>query len=136
MDDKAPTPEAPNNSQGKKLLVVEDDFFMNDLYRMQAESKGFVVETAANGLEAIEKAQTFFPEIILLDLMLPKADGIEVVKALRAKDEFKKTPIIIITNLDDPDAEKRARDAGVTDYVLKLAFTPDMVTNKLQSYFP
>lgn len=135
MDNNATVPPNTNVVSGKKLLVVEDDFFMNDLYRIQAASKGFTVDTAANGAEAIQKAQTFLPDIILLDLMLPKADGIEVVTTLRAKEEFKLTPIIIITNVDDPEIEKKARAAGTTDYVLKLAYTPDMVTNKLQSYF-
>jgi CheY-like chemotaxis protein len=135
MDNNGTTPSAKVNVQGKKLLVVEDDFYMKDLYRMQAESKGYIVATAANGTEGITQAEAFIPDIILLDLMLPNADGIEVVRTLRTKDDFKNTPVIIITNYDAPDTEQRAREAGATDYVLKIAYTPDMVTDKLQSYF-
>lgn len=136
MDNNLAPVAPPTSTDGKKLLIVEDDFFMNDLYRMEGVNKGFVVETCSNGAEAIDKAPNFMPDIILLDLMLPKADGIEVVTTLRSMDQFKQTPIVIITNVDDAEVEKKARAAGATDYVLKIAYTPDMVTNKLQSYFP
>lgn len=118
----------------KKLLIVEDDFFIRDLYEINAREAGFAVKTASDGQEAVTMVQAEIPDLILLDLMLPKMNGIDVVKTLKADARFAKIPIIIITNLEDEVKHKEALDAGAVEYLLKIRNKPNEVVEILKKY--
>lgn len=119
----------------KKILIVEDDFYIKDLYEIQARKVGYDVITASDGEEAISKALSELPDLILIDLMIPKVDGISVIKNLKSNPKFRNIPIIIITNLEDFAKEKEAREAGASGYMLKIKYTPEMVIDNLKDYF-
>src|SRR3989344_529356 len=90
----------------KRILIIEDDFFIRDIYERQFTRGGYVVATAADGSEGIEKASTIKPNVILLDIMLPKMSGLEVLKKLRSDEQTKEVPIILLTNLSEDQTIK------------------------------
>lgn len=117
-----------------KILIVEDDFFIRDLYEMQAKKEGYIVVTAADGEEAVAKAISELPNLVLIDLMLPKIDGLSVIKTLKADPNLSKIPCVIITNLEDFAKEQEARQAGAVGYLLKIKNTPQQVIESLKKY--
>lgn len=117
-----------------KILIVEDDFFIRDLYELQAKKSGFEVVTASDGEEALNKAKDEMPKLILLDLMLPKMDGITVIKTLKSDPRFLNVPCILITNLEDSTKEQEAKSAGAAAYMLKIKNTPEQVIENIKTY--
>jgi two-component system response regulator VicR len=107
------------------ILVVEDDPIIRQTVQYALQRAGFSVHTASDGIEAISIAEKIDPELILLDLMLPGADGYEVAGAVRARDA--ETAIIMVTALD-ADADKvRGLDAGADDYITKPFSTEELL---------
>lgn len=107
-----------------KILVVEDDTALAELYNFAFTKHGYEVEAAFDGEVGLLKAQTVKPAMILLDMMMPKMNGLEVLEHLKQSDETKNIPVIILTNLADPVVEEKARAFGVTQYLLKSQYLP------------
>lgn len=130
-----PTPVATSPTPaGKKVLIVEDDFFIRDLYEMQVKKMGYQVITAGNGEEGVNKAKTERPDLLLTDLMLPKFDGISIVKTFKSDPTLAAIPCIIVTNLEDSTKEKEALAAGASAYLLKIKNTPSKIVQVIKSY--
>lgn len=134
MGDSVPADQTQNPAGKKKILIVEDDFFIRDLYELQARKSGFEVVLASDGLEAIEKTKTENPDILLIDLMLPKMDGLTVMKTIKADPKFEHTPCIIVTNLEDANKELDAKNSGAAGYLLKIKNTPEMIIKNLEGF--
>ena len=100
-------------------LVVDDDSMMRLLLRQTLEGNGFIVYEAEAGRAALTSFTEIRPAIVLLDVMMPGLDGFEVCAALRAMPEGQRTPIIMLTGLDDIPSIQRAYDMGATDFILK-----------------
>lgn len=122
------------DNQKKKILIVEDDFFIRDLYQLQAQKSGYDVVTASDGEEGLNKAKSDQPDLILADLMLPKMDGISLIKALKKDPKFIDVPCVIITNLEDSTKGEEARKAGAADYMLKIKNTPQQVIENIAKF--
>lgn len=118
----------------KKILIVEDDFFIRDLYEIEAKRAGYDVITAADGQEGVDMAKEVIPDLLLIDLMLPKMDGISIIKNLKVFPEFANIPCLIITNLEDETKEREAKAAGAAAYMLKIRFTPEMVIQVIKTH--
>lgn len=118
----------------KRLLIVEDDFYIRDLYSLQATREGFEVVEAGDGEEAIQKSKSENFNIILVDLMIPKIDGITLIKTLKEDPKFASVPCIVITNLEDATKEQEAKAAGASAYLLKIKNTPETVINAVKTY--
>ncbi len=103
----------------KVVLVVEDDQFLAKLYQLLLEKQGVEVWTAANGDSALSFLEKEPPNAVVLDLMLPGASGFEVLTALRAKPQWKDTPVLIVSNLGQAEDIKRAEQLAVKDYIVK-----------------
>lgn len=103
----------------KTLLLVDDSPTMIIQERMLLGGMGYRLITASNGLEALTKATAEHPDLIVMDVMMPKLDGIETCKRLRAQPETKDIPVIIVTTRSEQENIKRAFEAGCTDYVTK-----------------
>ena|SRR3989344_4903346 len=103
----------------QKILVVEDDKFLSSALRVKLEKSGFEVKTALDGQEGIEVLAAFTPDIILLDLIMPRKDGFAVLEYLKSNDAFKKIPVIIISNLGQKDDIDRGMRLGARDYFIK-----------------
>lgn len=121
---------------GKKVLVVEDDPFLHNLladYLTVLRKRGVVVELVTNGEEALRKARELKPDIMLLDIVLPGKNGFEVLEELRAEEQFKTLPVIIISNLSQPQDIERAKKLGVSEYLVKANFMPNEFVDKIIS---
>lgn len=121
----------------KTILIVEDDFHIQDIYRMSfVKTNRYIVETASDGQEALVKLNTHIYDLILLDIMLPKVTGIDVLRAMRAPNSpTKNTPIILITNLGQEDIIKEAFKIGADGYLIKAQFTPQDVVHEVDAFF-
>lgn len=116
-----------------KVLIIEDEQTLLDMYSLKLSKEGFDVIKASDGQEGLEKAKSEKPDIILLDIMLPKIDGFQVLKTLRKNKEFKNTPIIMLTNLGQNEDKQKGKQFGATDYLVKANITPTDVVNKINS---
>ncbi len=119
----------------KKILVVEDVSFLQNAIRISLEDAGYKVLTASDGEEGLEMALAKIPDLILLDIMMPKMDGMTMLKKLRHDPKGKKIPVIILTNMSSEEKLIEAHKEGVTDYFIKsdweIEELPDLVANKL-----
>jgi len=109
-----------SSSADKLVLIVDDDKGVRELLEILVRKEGFQVETAADGEEALNKARKSLPNIILLDLMLPKSGGFEVLHELQA-EETSGIPIIVMTgrNMDGSTSEMIRRESNVREYIEK-----------------
>ena len=103
----------------KKILIAEDDKFLRSTLRVKLQKVGFEVRAAANGEEAIKTLAEFTPDLILLDLVMPKKDGFTVLKELRASEAWQSVPILVASNLGQKEDIDRAMSLGATDYIAK-----------------
>lgn len=101
------------------LLVAEDDQFYANLYRTKLEKEGFRVLVAQNGRETLEILRKSNPDLIILDLVMPEMDGFEVLKKLREEKDIRNVPVIILSNLGQPEDIERAKQLGVFKYIIK-----------------
>ncbi len=102
-----------------KVLIVDDEPFNLDLLEQELADQNYAVERANDGMEALEKVESFKPDVILLDYMMPKMNGIEVVKRLRQDEKYKSLPVILLTAKGSQEDKVRGLDAGADDYVVK-----------------
>ncbi len=104
-----------------KILVVDDDKTTRKLLSLYLKAKGYEVVTAENGLDAMEKLGTENINLVVTDMNMPYMDGIELTKNLRADDNWKDLPILMVTTEADDDERKKAYETGVDDYLVKPA---------------
>jgi DNA-binding response OmpR family regulator len=110
-----------------KVLLVEDDPAITRLYQKALTFESFEVQTADNGLSALELVPTFQPDIILLDIMMPTMNGIQFLDELRLQGGFESIPVIVLTNVSDSDVTLSAVNAGAALILIKSATEPDDV---------
>lgn len=121
---------AKNN---KRILVVEDEATLQKTLNDVLAGEGFEVSSALDGEKGLQMAIEEKPDIILLDIILPKMDGFEVLAKLKQTKEAKDIPVIILTNLSDLDNIQKALDSGATTYLVKADFHLDDVVKKVKS---
>lgn len=119
----------------KVLLLVEDDPFLSSLLRTRLSNEGFGVIYAADGEEAIEALKKEKPDLMLLDLILPKKSGFEVMEAMRSDPHVHKTPIIIISNLGQDTDIARGKELGAVDYFIKAKTSIDRLVEQARNFF-
>ncbi|HEY7556658.1 MAG TPA: response regulator [Candidatus Binatia bacterium] len=102
-----------------KILIVDDEPFNLDLLEQELMDYDYIIERAVNGVEALEKTNTFKPDVILLDYMMPKMNGLEVIKRLRKTENHKAIPVILLTAKASQEDKIAGLDAGADDYVTK-----------------
>ena len=118
----------------KKILVAEDDQFLSNAYRVKLAKVGFDVRIATDGEEALKIADEFNPDLILLDLMMPRKDGFSALEDFRKIEQFKKTPIIVASNLGQQEDLDRAKSLGANDYLVKSDMSLDDLIKKINSF--
>ena len=102
-----------------KILIVDDEPFNLDLLEQELADQDYVIERANDGVEALAKVESFAPDVVLLDYMMPNMNGIEVVKRLRENEKHRSLPVILVTAKGSPEDKVRGLDAGADDYVVK-----------------
>ena len=115
-----------------RLLVVEDDEFLVKMYESGLSREGFDVVTASDGEMGVKTAQEVRPDLILLDLILPKMDGFTCLETLKSKTVTKRIPVIILSNLGQNSDIKRGLDLGAEDYLIKTDYTVKQVGEKVK----
>lgn len=117
-----------------KVLVVDDEKDILQIVKYNLELHGYEVETAENGVYAIEKLKTFKPELIILDIMMPHKDGIQTCIEIRANPEYDDILIIFLTALSDEKSEIRGLELGADDYIAK-PIKPKLLVSRVHSAF-
>ncbi|MBZ5552023.1 MAG: response regulator [Acidobacteriia bacterium] len=115
----------------KKILIIEDDHIISAIYRNKIELAGYLVEVAVDGEEGLKKLNIFKPDLVQLDLMLPKVNGLEIIKQIRSRPEWKTMPIIVLANGYDIDMFRVAWEAGANRCISKLNSSPDVVLDSI-----
>jgi len=108
----------------KKILIIEDDQIVGNVYRNKLTVEGYQVEVAIDGETGLKVMRTFKPDGIVLDLMLPKMSGVEVIKEIRGEADFSKLPIIVFSNTYLTNLIQDAWKAGATKCVSKINCPP------------
>ena len=114
-----------------KIVCAEDDKLISLSLIEGFTAAGFEATPAYDGEEAITKIREMQPDVVLLDIMMPKLDGLGVVWELKANPETASLPVIMLTNLSDPETLSKILEAGVTDYLLKSEQTIDQIIAKV-----
>jgi two-component system alkaline phosphatase synthesis response regulator PhoP len=117
----------------KKIMIVEDDIFISDIYQMKFNQEGFEVFLAKNGVDALQQLQNVLPDIILLDIMMPEMDGVETLKEIKKNEKLKNIPTIMLTNISEREKAQECFKYGLNDYLIKSNFTPSEVVVKINS---
>jgi CheY-like chemotaxis protein len=121
-----------------KVLIVEDDPLMSRMYQKIFIFEKYEVEIAGNGEEGLKKASEVGPTVILLDVMMPKMNGLQVLDSLKANDATKHIPVIMLTNLAGQQDAETALAKGAVKYIIKSEHEPkevaDMVTEIISGY--
>ncbi len=118
---------------GKKILIIEDDTFLQGLAANKLQADGFEVNTASNGNEALTTLDQEAYDAIILDLMLPDISGYEILKQIRARETNNQIPVLIFSNLSDDKDIKQGLDLGATDFLVKANFTLEELVEKVRN---
>ncbi|HET9780341.1 MAG TPA: response regulator [Candidatus Dormibacteraeota bacterium] len=117
-----------------RVLFVEDDASVAQMYRLKLELDGYLVDVAADGLLALEKARLGQPDIIFLDIRLPKLDGLSVLEALRHDESTARIPVVILSNWNEKELVERGARLGALDHLIKSQTTPTRLSQRLKSW--
>lgn len=118
----------------KNVLLVEDDVFLSSLLKNRLTKEGFEVTHAVDGDQAVEILRTAKPDLILLDIILPKKSGFEVMEAIRQDPQLYRSPIIIISNLGQDADVARGKDLGAIEYFVKARTSIDDLVAQVRKH--
>src|SRR5438046_5372998 len=125
---------AESESDDVRVLIVEDDVSVAQMYRLKLELDGYTVDVAEDGLVALEKARTMHPDMIFLDIRLPKLDGLGVLEALRADATTAPIPVVILSNWNEKELVDRGISLGALDHMIKSQTTPARLSLRLKDW--
>ncbi|MFH1967940.1 MAG: response regulator [bacterium] len=117
-----------------KILIVEDEEALSNIIREELSGEGHDCKIAKDGEEALSLASSFRPDILLLDLILPKKNGLEVLAELKADEKLKKITVIVLSNLAEDENIKKSLLLGAADYFVKSQHSIYEVIEKIQKY--
>lgn len=115
-----------------KVLVVEDDHFLSSAYRAKLTKSGFEVQMASDGEEALTILQGFRPDVILLDLVMPRKDGFATLQEIKQQSSLKDIPVIVASNLGQKEDIDKATGLGAADFIIKSDLSMDDLIAKLE----
>lgn len=120
------------NSKEIKILVIDDDPFILDMYVLKFKDQGFQIDIATDGKIGLEKIKSFKPDMVLLDVVMPKMDGFDVIKKLKEENEPCPFKILFLTNFGQKEDVERGMRLGADGYIIKAHFTPSEVVAKVK----
>lgn len=122
----------PIDPKQLSVLVVEDESFLSKILSERLTDEGFkTVDIAGNGEEALQKVTQNRPSVILLDMILPKMNGFDVLKKLKSQPDTAKIPVLILSNLGQDSDIQQAKELGAADYIVKSNFSMQKVINTI-----
>ncbi len=116
----------------KKILLIEDDSFLSNIYALKLKEKGFEIDVAFSGEEAIEKIEKNKPDIILLDIILPRMSGWDFLQKIRKNEKFDSIKVIVLSNLDGEEEIKKGDKLGVIKHLVKAYYTPNDLAKEIE----
>ncbi len=116
----------------KKVLFIEDEPALQKALSVSLKAQGFEVLSAFDGESGLNMVKESGPDLVLLDLILPKMDGFTVLEELKKLPETKNTPVIVLTNLDDTEDVQKVLDLGATNYLIKASYNTEDIANKIK----
>ncbi len=119
------------NNISQKILIIEDEEIISNLLSKKLSQLGYEVKIAFNGQEGLEMLYKEKPDLVLLDIIMPKKDGFETIAEMKSDETLKDIPIIIISNSGQPVELNKAREMGVNDWLIKTDFDPQEVIQKV-----
>ena len=119
----------------KKILIVEDEALLAEMYEQGfVQDGGFRVFSTVTAEEGIEIAKKERPDFILLDILLPKGDGIQFLEMQKREKEIAEIPVLVASNFDHPPTTNRANELGVLDYIIKTEYTPQQIIDLVKEH--
>lgn len=118
----------------KKILIIEDEKMLKEMYVKKFSEMGYEVISAGNAENGLRKAKEERPDLILLDILLPRKNGIYTLKKIRKDPEIANIDVVAFSNFDDPNAKKEAKELGVLDYLIKTSYTPKQIVERIKEY--
>ena len=123
------------DNKNKRVLIVEDDQFLREFYQELLQSEGYTVDIAGDGEAGLKKIQEQEFELVMLDIMMPKLDGLQVLRELKIKPaKSSNVPIVVLTNLGQDAVIKQCFELGAEGYLIKSALNPDQVLSEIKAY--
>ena len=119
----------------KKILIVEDEKVLAEMYRDKLKAADFQVNLAFSSEEGIEILKKKKIDLVLLDILLPKENGITFLKKMKQVKNASKIPVVAFSNYDDSETKKEALKLGAKDYLIKTQFTPKELLEEIKKYF-
>ena len=117
-----------------KILFVDDDNFLRKVYKAELSERGYEVILAADGEEGLHKAQLEDPDLVILDMIMPKKSGFEVLMELQSDPNTKSIPVILLSNLGQEADIKKGIDLGAVEYLVKDDVTLETIVAKVEEY--
>lgn len=116
------------------VLIIEDDKFLTKIYKTKLEKEGIAVEFASNGEDGLVKLKEVKPKVVLLDLIMPKMDGFQVLEHVQADAELKATPILVLSNLGQDEDITKAKSLGAKDFIVKSDTSIQAVVDRMKEF--
>lgn len=124
-----------DGSKKKSILIIEDDIFLVKAYQIKFQKEGIEVKVAFDGQEAMAFLEKEPVDAVLLDLMLPGISGFTVLEAIRKNEKWKNVPVVILSNLGQPQDMERGKALGVVDYIIKANVKINDIVAKVKKLF-
>ena len=115
-----------------KILIIEDEKNLLDVLKIKLSDAGYEVETALDGISGLEKAKTVSPDLILLDLLLPKLDGMSLLRELKKEEKMEKIPVVVLTNFFNQKLYDTMIEAGAAGYLIKSDYKIEDIVAKVK----
>jgi len=122
--------------QKLKLLLVEDELILAEMYKDRFEKEGFEMIIAFDVEEGLKLAKKEKPNLIILDILLPKENGVSFLQKMKRVPKIADTPVVVLSNYDEPQTKQEAKGLGVKTYLIKTDFTPDQLVSEIKKYLP
>ena len=114
------------------ILIIEDDHFLSSLLKARLEKEGFTVYHAADGEEGLNLIKQVNPNLVLMDLILPKLSGFEILETISVDPQFNRIPVIVLTNLAQESDVEKTKSLGAVDYFVKVKISIDEIIDKVE----
>lgn len=118
----------------KKILLIEDEKILTDMYKDKFSKAGFKVIIAFDSREGLKLAKEEHPDLIILDILLPRENGIAFLGWLKKDPKISSIPVMVFSNYDDPATKKQAKKLGAKEYLIKANYTPGKIVKKIKGY--
>jgi len=116
----------------KKILIIEDEEIIYSLLQRKLTEEGYQISVAKDGVEGMEKMREAKPDLVLLDIIMPRKGGFEVMEEMQGDENLKDVPIVVISNSGQPVELDRAKELGAKDWLIKTEFDPQEVLEKVK----